>query len=429
MKVIKSKRKDNTVYLEVEIPHEILETSFEKAFAKLVKKAKVAGFRPGKVPRNIFEKHYGQAPIIQEGVSLAMNECYLEAIKTEALQVVDYPQNINTDEYKENEPVRFTCEVTVKPIIKLGKYKGIKLTQDKSESIEDRIEQQLQQLREQMASYETVEREIQADDIIRVNMKSACEGAVIESWTRDNMAVKAGSSQLGKEFDVEIIGMKTDDKKSISLAYDSSFSNKEVAGKTIDIEFEVVEVREKKLPDLDDEFAKKVSECQTVSELREKVKGQISEQYQKEQDEKLRSALMELIVETTKVELPEAMVSNEVQYDIQYYEEQLKKSGGTIESYLQMMGKSQEEFENELKEGAKKRVIGELILDEVAKVEKIEVTEDEKREKIKALLPNLKTDEEIDAHMQKINLNGFNSMLVKQKTMDFLIENAKIETK
>ncbi len=429
MKVIKSQRKENTVYLEIEIPHDTLEESFNSAFKKVVKKAKVSGFRPGKVPRNIFEKHYGKAPIIQEGISLAMNQCYLEAIKTEDLQVVDYPQNINTDEYKENEPVRFTCEVTVKPLVKLSKYKGLKLTQDKAESIEDRIEEKLQQLREQMASYETVTRAIVKEDIIRVNMKASTEGQSIESWTRDNMAVKVGSSQLGEGFDTEVVGMKTDDKKSISLAYEDSFSNKEVAGKTIDMEFKVMEVREKILPDLDDKFANKVSECQTIVALRDKIKDQINEQYQKESDEKLKSSLMELMIEKTKVELPEAMIKNEVKYDLQYYQDQLKKSGGTMESYLKIMGKSQEEFEEELKEGAKKRVMGELILDEIAKQEKIAVSQSEKREKVQELLPNLKTDAEIDAHMQKIDLNGFNAMLVKQKTMDFLIQNAKIEQK
>jgi trigger factor len=429
MKIIKSQRKENIMTLEIEIPHDFLEKEFGNAFKKLVKKAKISGFRPGKIPRSIFEKHYGTASILQEGVFLAMNNCYSQAIIELGLQVVDYPKNINIDEYKENQPVRFTCEVTVKPVIKLGKYKGIKLIKESTHSVEDQVDTQLQQLREQMATYRTVERSVQQDDVIRINITSSSDNQGIESWSRDNMAVKVGAKQLGEEFDTEVMGMNTGDKKAISLTYDVQFQHKEVAGKTVDIDFDIMEIREKQLPELDDAFSSKVSECKQLTELRDKIKGQLDEQNQKETDEKLRSNLMELIAEKTNVDLPEAMVTTEVQYDIQYYEEQLKKSGSTIENYLKMMGKSQSDFESELKEGARKRVIGELILDAISSEEKVSVSAEELKEKVKNLLPNLKTEEEIEAHMKKINLDGFKSMLTKQKTMDFLIENAKISEK
>jgi trigger factor len=243
------------------------------------------------------------------------------------------------------------------------------------------------------------------------------------------MAFKVGSKQFGEEFDTEVVGMKTNDKKSVTLTYDSEFSQKEVAGKTVDIEFTIMEVREKQLPDFDDAFANKVSECTSKEALRNKIKDQVQEQHQKEVDEKLRSELMEKIAEKSKMDLPEVMVDSEVKYDIQYYEEQLKKSGSTIDKYLEMMGKSQVDFEKELKEGARKRVIVELILDAISQEEKVEVTEIELKEKVKTLLPNLKTDEEIQSHMAQINLDGFKSMLKKQKTMDFLIDHAKISEK
>jgi trigger factor len=172
-----------------------------------------------------------------------------------------------------------------------------------------------------------------------------------------------------------------------------------------------------------------VSECTSKEALRNKIKDQVQEQHQKEVDEKLRSELMERIAEKSKMDLPEIMVDSEVKYDIQYYEEQLKKSGSTIDKYLEMMGKSQVDFEKELKEGARKRVIVELILDAISQEEKVEVTEIELKEKVKTLLPNLKTDEEIQSHMAQINLDGFKSMLKKQKTMDFLIDHAKISEK
>ena len=332
-------------------------------------------------------------------------------------------------EYKENEPVRFTCEVTVKPEVKLGKYKGIKLTKEGSTTVDDQVETQLQQLREQMAYYQTVDRDVQLDDIIRINTKATSNEGLIESWSRDNMAFKVGSKQFGEEFDTEVVGMKTNDKKSVSLTYDSQFAQKEVAGKTVDIEFTIIEVREKQLPDFDDAFASKVSECTSKEALRKKIKDQVQEQHQKEIDEKLRSELMERIAEKSKMDLPEVMVDSEVKYDIQYYEEQLKKSGSTIDKYLEMMGKSQVEFEKELKEGARKRVIVELILDAISQEEKVEVTDIELKEKVKTLLPNLKTDEEIQSHMAQLNLDGFKSMLKKQKTMDFLIDHAKISEK
>jgi trigger factor len=416
------------MFLEIEIPHHTLEKSFDAAFVKLQKKAKVAGFRPGKVPRAIFEKNYGKSVLIQEGVSIAMNQAYLEAIRSEKLDVVDYPQNINTNEYQENQSVTFTCDVTVKPKLKLGKYKGIKIELKSNPDVNDQIESQIHQLREQMATYTTVSREIQTDDIVRANVNAMSEGQSIETWTRDNMAIKVGSSHLGKECDDALVGMKASEKKSFTIAYDAEFSNKAVAGKSVDFTLEVMEVREKSLPAVDDEFAKKVSDSDTLDQFKEKLTKQFESQNEKAKDDELRSTLLETLAKEVKVDLPEIMVKNEMKYDLEYYKDQINKAGSTFENYLQIMGKTQTEFEEELKEGVSKRIIGELILEEVAKCESITLDDSEKIEKVKSLVPTINTDDEARAHMKKINLNEFDAMLTKQKTMNFLINNAKIKS-
>lgn len=430
-KVLKNKKKGFTVSLEIEISTDTINAALEATFKRLSKSAKVPGFRKGKVPRNIFEKHYGKGVLIQEGLSDAVNMSYGEAIRDLDLAVVDYPKNVEIGEYEDNKPVKFTCEVDVKPDVKLGKYKGLKVTRDPAEATDEQINQNIEQLQENFAEFTESEDKSETDDMVTLAIKATQDGEEIEQWTKDAMTIKLGLKNFGEEFDNEIEGLKLNDEKSFTITFPDDYAKTEVAGKEVAFDVKVTEVRKKALPALDDAFAEKVSNGQikTYAELKEDMVKRLNEQAEKTSEEKFRGDLIELAADDAKVEIPAAMIESEIDADIRQYEQQISRSGGNLEQYLGLIGQSQEQFREQLRENAEKRVRAELVLTAIVEKEKVQVSDDDIKSEIKTLLPSADTDEKVEEEMKKINVDGFRQMLKQRKAVDVLIDNAKVSKK
>ena len=431
MKVKNSKRKGDTISLEIETSAEAIKESLDISFKQLVKSAKVPGFRQGKVPRKIFENHYGKEVILKEGLTEAVNTAYTQAVEELELEVIDYPENIKIGEYKEEQPVSFTCEVKVRPEVKVGKYKGIKVTKE-PDQVEDKVvDDHINQLRESAAEFEPTENAIQEGDIVRLNVEATCEGESVEAWTRQNMGLKVGIANFGEEFDKQVVGLKNTDKKEITVSYDAEFQKEDVAGKSVKFSVEVLEVRGKNLPELDDEFAKKVTQNQVdnYKTFKEELIEKLSTELKKKSEEALKSDLIKAIVENTKIEIPEVMVQNEIKYDVDQLTRTLQSSNTSIDKYLELTNQTQEQFQSTLKENATRRLQSELVLDTIAKDEKIEASEEDMKNEIKKLVPTAKTDEDVEKELSRVNQKGLKKMIKRTKTVDFLIENAKIESK
>ena len=250
MKILKSKRKGNTVSLEVQESSEAIEKAIHIAFKKIVKNASVPGFRKGKVPRDIFEKTYGKDMLIEEGVQEAVNKAYQQSILELDLKVIDYPKNLNIGEYKESADISFTCDVDVVPEVKLGKYKGIKIKTDKIKVEKEQIETQINQLKEKAAEYVTVERPIQENDIVRAHTEAKIDDYAYEPWTRKNTGLKVGLGSFGKEFDEQVTGLKNNEVKNFSITYPDTFEIKDIAGKEVHFTVEIAERSEEHTSEL-----------------------------------------------------------------------------------------------------------------------------------------------------------------------------------
>jgi trigger factor len=427
MKVLKNKRSGHTVSLEIETSLDLLKVCIDDAFKHIVKDAKVPGFRKGKVPRAIFEKHYGTSMLLQEGVTEVVNRTYSLALKELELDVVDYPKNLNVEKYEEGVPVKFTCEVDVKPEIKLGKYKGIKAKKKSTDIDESKIDEQINQLREHYAEFTDVERASQNDDLVKLNMKASINDEPFAAWTRQGMSVKIGMGQYSEAFDKEITGLKKGESKSFDVTYANDYQTSEVQGKAVNFELELIEVQEKHLPVLDDPFAAKVSPYKTVTELKDNIKKNMQDQITKESDEQLKSSLIETIVNDSKMEIPEGMINFEIDNDIKQYESQLAQSKSSIDHYLKMINQSMDQFRETLKGDAVKRIQGELVIDALIKSENIEVSDDDVKAEIQKLVPTADTDEKVAEEMKRINLEGFKNLIQKRKAVEFVEEKAKIE--
>lgn len=427
MKVLSNKRKDNTVSLEIEAPYEALETAMDKVFRRVVKTAKVPGFRKGHIPRGIFEKHYGRGVLLQDAIMDVVNLSYSKAIDELSLKVIDYPTDLDVKEYKESTPIKFSLNVQVEPVVKLPKYKGLKVKREKEAVDDARMNEEIDRLRESYAAYDVVETAIEADSIVRAKLEAnLANGSAYAPWTRDNIGLKIGLGTFGKAFDDAILGLKKDDEKTFNVTYEDDFDVKEIAGQTLSFKISITEVRSKTLPELDAEFVKKVSQHETVDAFKTELRDALEKRAQEESDQKLKNALLDAILEDLKLDVPEKMIETEMNRHINHLESQVKQAGSTLDRYLALTGKTLEQIREEYKEQAEKNVKSDLVLLEIGEKEGITPNEKDLIQEVKSWnLPQLKTDEDL-AKYATASKHYLEEIVKRKKIFDFLIENAKI---
>ena len=429
MKILKEKRQKNTVSLEIEASITTIEQGIQKVFRDVVKTAKVPGFRQGKVPQHIFEKHYGREMLLKDGISEAVNMAYVKAIQENKLDVVDYPKNLSIGDYKENSPITFTCDVDVKPEIRVDKYKGLKVEKESTIISDDLIDAQLKQLQNSGITYELTDRSVQKEDLLKVNVKAFIKDEPYMRWTKDNVGVGVGSSIFSEKFDENLIGHSINKDIVFSVKYAKDYHIKEVADQNVSFTVVITEIKEKKMPELTDELVQQSTQFKTVAECKDNIRKSLEDQRQKEVDEKVKTAILDQIIEKTKFDIPEGMINYEIEQDKRYMESNLKQSGMTIETYLQMVKQSEEEFNTQLKTTSEKRVKQQLILEAIEKKEQIEATQDDIHAEIKRLKPDADTTEKIEKELKKVNQDGLKKMIQQRKVFEFLVEHAKITEK
>jgi trigger factor len=427
MKVLKSKREGNTYKLEIEAPIEKINSAMDVAFNKVVKHANIPGFRPGKVTRAIFEQHYGKGPIIQEALGTVINDCYFDAIKELDLHVIDSPKNIDLDDYKDNQPIKFRCEVDVKPIIKLGKYKGFKAKKEATTVSDEDLDNYIKGILDRYADFVLAERPVQKEDFLRLNIKAIIDGQQYDKWSRDEMGYMVGSKIYGEDFDKEVIGLEKDAKKDFSVNLAEDFMVKDIAGKKVDFSIEIKEIKEKKLPELTDEFIQKLSQDKTVDEFKANIRKSLEEQKKHNSEEKLKTDLMTQVIDDIKVEIPQIMIDKEIDNTLRYFDSTLRRSGSNLENYLQLTKKPIDEMRKELSSEAEKRVKTYLALEAIAEKEAFEVTEPEMDEEVKKWkIPNMGSFEEFKLKTKEYELENLKLVIKERKVYDFLIAQAKI---
>ncbi|MEK9657451.1 MAG: trigger factor [bacterium] len=426
MKILEQKRKENIIKLKIEVSHEEIDEQRQPAFKKISKNALVPGFRKGKAPIELFIQHFGEAQLIQEATLAAINEAYFKAIKEKDIDVVDYPKNIDIAEYKKEKPLTFSCEVDVKPIIKLGKYKGIKVQKELKKVEPKTIENELKKLQENSSSYKQVDRPIKDKDLVVADVVCKENDTIYAAWTKENFAIQIGQEFFGKDLDKTLIGSKNKENKKTTISYPKDYKNKEIANKKLDFDITIKEIKEKELPELTDEFIQKNSQFKTLKELKEKIQENLSTQYEQECENKLKTDVIDSIINPLKIQIPDALLAKEKQYELQQYESILKQSGLSLKQYLTLTKKNEEEILKEMLPTIEKRIKTELALEEVAKQEKIEATEEDQLIEIKKANPKIRTDEEAKKLLPRLDISRLNFHIKQIKAVQFLLDHAKI---
>ena len=417
----------NEVKLNVTIEAEKFDEAIKKVYFKSAKYFNIPGFRKGKAPMNIVEKYYGKEIFYEDAFNEVVPEELEKAVEENKLQVVSRP-DIEVTQIGQGQDLIFTAVFQTKPEAELGKYKGVEIKKIEYKVTDEDIEHELGHMQEHNSRLISVEdRPVEKGDIANINFEGFVDGVAFEGGKAENHDLEIGSNTFIPGFEDQIIGMKIDEEKDIKVKFPDEYFSKDLAGKDATFKVKVNEIKKKELPTLDDEFAKDVSEFDTLKELKESIK----EKQQKQNDERAKyetqDAVMKAVCENVKVDIPSGMIETETENMIKDMEQRLAYQGLKLDQYLQMMGKTREEMQKEYEPQAIEAIKSRLAIEAVIKAEKIEVADIDVEEKMKEMAKNYgrENDEEF---MKNENVRNYIKQgLESEKALEFLVENAKIK--
>ena len=417
----------NEVKLNVTIEAEKFDEAIKKVYFKSAKYFNIPGFRKGKAPMNIVEKYYGKEIFYEDAFNEVVPEELEKAVEENKLEVVSRP-DIDVTQIGKGQDLIFTAVFQTKPEAELGKYKGVEIKKIEYKVTDEDVEHELGHMQEHNSRLISVEdRPVEKGDIANINFEGFVDGVAFEGGKAENHDLEIGSNTFIPGFEDQIIGMKIDEEKDIKVKFPDEYFSKDLAGKDATFKVKVNEIKKKELPTLDDEFAKDVSEFDTLKELKESIK----EKQQKQNDERAKyetqDAVIKAVCENVKVDIPSGMIETETENMLKDMEQRLAYQGLKLDQYLQMMGKTREEMQKEYEPQATEAIKSRLALEAVIKAEKIEVPEIDVDEKIKEMAKNYGKENDEEFLKNENVRNYIKQGLESEKAIEFLVENAKIK--
>lgn len=375
------KIENNVVKLEVRVEAEKFNEALKKAYNKNKMHFNVQGFRKGKVPMAMVKKYYGIEVLFDDAINFVIDETYPKTIEENNLRPVDYPQ-INVVEVGEGKDLVYTAQVTVYPEVVLGEYKGLEVAKNSYEVKEEEVEAQLKSMQEKNARVEVkAEGTVENGDIAVIDFKGFIDGVAFEGGEGHDYSLEIGSGSFIDNFEEQLVGAKAGDKVEVNVTFPESYGKEELNGKPAKFEVEVKEVKAKELPVLDDEFAKEVSEFETLEALKEDTTKKLEEANTARAEREYEEAILRSVVENAKMDIPAVMVEQEIDRMVQNLAQRLQYQGLTLEQYFQFTGTDAEKMREYMKENAETKVKTELVLEALQKAEKMEVLDEELKEK------------------------------------------------
>ena len=417
----------NEVKLEITVEAEKFDEAIKRVYFKSAKYFNIPGFRKGKAPMQIVERYYGKEIFYEDAFNEVAQDALEEVVEENKLEIVSRP-DIEVTQIEKGKDLIFTAIMQTKPEVKLGKYKGIEIKKIEYNVTDEDINHELGHMQEHNSRLISIEdRPVESGDIATIDFEGFADGKAFDGGKAEGHELEIGSNTFIPGFEDQVIGMKIDEEKDIQVKFPDEYFSKELAGKDATFKVKLHEIKKKELPELDDEFAKDVSEFDTLKEL----KASIKEKQQKQNDEKAKyetqEAVMRAVCEGAKVEIPSGMVETEIDNMLKDIEQKLSYQGLKLEQYLQMMGKTEEEMRKEYEPQAIEGIKSRLALEAVIKAEKIEATDEEIDEKLKEMAKNYGKENDEEFLKNENVRNYLKEGLASEKAIDFLVENAKIK--
>ena len=369
------KLENSKVKLVVEVKGEEFNSAVDAAFKKNLSKMTVPGFRKGKAPRSIVERLYGKGVFYEDAVNALYPKAYDDAVAEAKLDVVARPE-VEIQEIGDDGFV-FTATVTVKPEVKVKKYKGLKAAKTVYTVTENEVKAELERLQKQNERTVTVERAAKKGDTVNIDFDGSVDGIRFDGGKGENYDLVLGSGSFIPGFEDQLIGKKAGEEAEVKVTFPADYHAEELKGKDAIFACKVHEVKEIQRPDLDDEFAKDVSEFDTLAELKKDIKKKIRERKDRQADQELENALMDALLEKTEVEVPVVMVEQKIDQMANEFEQRLSGSGLNLKTYLQYTQMDEKAFRNGFEQDALKQIKVRLALENVALSEKIEISDED----------------------------------------------------
>jgi len=414
----------NQVKLKIEVDAQEFEKSMEKAYQKNKNKIVIPGFRKGKAPRKIIERYYGEAIFYEDALNDACPNAYIKAVEETGIEPVDQPE-IEVIQVGSGENLIFNATVTVKPEVELGEYKGIEIDKVEYNVTDQDVEQRIEQVREQNARWISLENgTAEKGHRLTIDFKGYINGEAFEGGSADNFALELGSGHFIPGFEEQLIGASIGEEKEIKVVFPEDYHAEDLRGKEATFTVKVHDIKKKELPELDDEFAKDVSEFNTLEEYKADLKKSMERSAQERAKFEMENQLLQKVVENAKVDIPDVMVETQLDSIMQEYDFRLRFQGLDLQRYLQIIGTSMDDFRAQYKDEAYNRVKSQLVLEKIALEEKIEVTDEDLDKEYERIAEESKQDIEKVKQNYKGREQGLKASLLIQKTIDFLMDNA-----
>ena len=422
-----NKIETNIYELEVEASAEEFESAVQAAYKKAKNKINVPGFRKGKAPRSIIEKHYGEGVFFEEAIDELFREHYGKALAELELEVIDSPA-AEFSKLAKGEGFTVTITVPCFPIVEVKDYKGVEIEKIEQEVKDEDVENEIKALQKRNARMILVERPAQEGDTVLLDYSGFVGDEQFEGGTAERQELKLGSGMFIPGFEEQLIGATPGEKKDVVVTFPEEYHADSLAGKEAVFHCLVHEIKEEQLPELDDEFAKDVSEYDTLEELKKANRERLEAYAKAAEENQMKDAAIVKVVEANEVDVPRAMTDDEINRMCQELDQQLRYQGMSLEQYLQFTGKDMAAFREELRPDAERQVKTRIILMGIVEAEDIKVSQEEMEEEIKVMAAQYNmTAEKIKEMIGVENLTFLMKDLQVKKAIDFIFDNAAIK--
>jgi trigger factor len=422
------KKEKNIVSLEFTVTQDEFEAAVNKAYLKVKNSINVQGFRRGKAPRHIIEKKYGKSIFYDDALDFAVQEAYPKAVNELELDVIDSPK-VNVEKFEEGEDIVITADVEVMPEVDLPQYKGVEVVKTDIKVTEEDVEKELKTIQEKNARIvEVADRPVQKGDFLTIDYEGFVGEEQFEGGTAENQTLEIGSDSFIPGFEDQLIGKEKGEEVTVNVTFPEEYHAENLKGKDAVFNVKIHEIKAKELPEIDDEFAKDISEFDTLEELKDDTRKVLQQKASDTVKISNDNNVVTKIVNDTKLEVPEVLIQREMEYLGRQYENQFRQQGFNGKEYDNLINNFVKQYKEGARSQAEFNVKAELVLDALIKKEEIDVTDEELKQEIDKIAESYKVEEDrLEAFkeaMMQSDASYIKDTIQKRKVIDMLVENA-----
>ena len=426
MAVQLEKLEKNMAKLTIEVPAEEFEKGLQKAYQKMKNRLQVPGFRKGKAPRKMIEKMYGAAIFYEDAANEVIPEAYEKAV-SECEEIIVSRPDISVEQIEEGKPFIFTAEVALKPEVTLGEYMGLEVEKAEASVSEEDVDREIDRQRENNArNVDVTDRPVQQGDIVKLDFEGFVDGVPFEGGKGTDYPLTIGSGSFIPGFEDQLVGAAAGEEKEVNVTFPENYQAAELAGKAATFKCVVKEIKEKVLPEADDEFAQDVSDFDTIAEYRDDIRAKLLETKTAEAKQLKETRVVAKAVENAQMDIPEAMIEDQVSRMAEDFRRRIEAQGLTFDQYVQFTGMTPEQLTDQMRPEAETRIKNSLVLEAIAKAENIEASEEKVEERLSKMAESYKMElDKLKEIFQGADLEQLKADLAIEEAVEKIVAAAK----